>query len=94
MPYVIIFNKMMLNCFCLNFIYLLYNKNRSLYCIFRSNLAAIFGIQSKLVDPQSIKQTAPKKNKILENTRYNIQQTVPSSKTEILIAKAIHAFKL
>ncbi|XP_050445930.1 FK506-binding protein 15 isoform X1 [Cataglyphis hispanica] len=59
-----------------------------------SNLAAIFGIQSKLADPQSIKQTAPKKNRILENTRYNIQQTIPSSKTEILIAKAIHAFKL
>ncbi|KAL6440270.1 hypothetical protein ACFW04_003088 [Cataglyphis niger] len=59
-----------------------------------SNLAAIFGIQSKLADSQFIKQTAPKKNRILENTRYNIQQTVPSSKTEILIAKAIHAFKL
>ncbi|XP_029171635.1 FK506-binding protein 15 isoform X2 [Nylanderia fulva] len=55
-----------------------------------SNLAAIFGLQSKLGDSQSTKQTAPKKN----NTRYNIQQTAPSSKTEILIAKAVHAFKL
>ncbi|KMQ97304.1 fk506-binding protein 15 [Lasius niger] len=55
-----------------------------------SNLAAIFGLQSKLGDSNSTKQTAPKKN----NTRYNIQQTVPSSKTEILIAKAVHAFKL
>ncbi|XP_011251982.1 FK506-binding protein 15 isoform X1 [Camponotus floridanus] len=53
-----------------------------------SNLAAIFGLQSKPAD--STKQTAFKKN----NTRYNIQQTVPSSKTEILIAKAVHAFKL
>ncbi|XP_070151987.1 FK506-binding protein 15 isoform X2 [Polyergus mexicanus] len=60
----------------------------------RSNLAAIFGLQSKLADPHSIKQTAPKKNRILENTRYNIQQTAPSSKIEILIAKAVHAFKL
>ncbi|XP_072753914.1 FK506-binding protein 15 isoform X2 [Anoplolepis gracilipes] len=54
-----------------------------------SNLAAIFGLQSKLADPYSTKQ-APKKN----ITRYNIQQTIPSSKTEILIAKAVHAFKL
>ncbi|KAM0731858.1 FK506-binding protein 15 [Formica fusca] len=59
-----------------------------------SNLAAIFGLQSKLADPHSIKQTAPKKNRILENTRYNIEQTAPSSKIEILIAKAVHAFKL
>lgn len=57
---------------------------------FRSNLAAIFGLQPKLLDPHSAKQTAPKKN----NTRYNIQQTAPPSKTEILIAKAVHAFKL
>ncbi|EGI68078.1 PREDICTED: FK506-binding protein 15 [Acromyrmex echinatior] len=52
-----------------------------------SNLAAIFGQQPKL-EPHSVKQV-PKKN-----TRYNIQQTAPSSKTEVLIAKAVHAFKL
>ncbi|KYQ60611.1 hypothetical protein ALC60_00236 [Trachymyrmex zeteki] len=51
-----------------------------------SNLAAIFGQQPKL-EP-SVKQV-PKKS-----TRYNIQQIVPSSKTEILTAKAVHAFKL
>ncbi|XP_039308363.1 FK506-binding protein 15 isoform X2 [Solenopsis invicta] len=55
-----------------------------------SNLAAIFGLQSKLTDSHSTKQMASKKN----NIRYNIQQTVPSSKTEVLIAKAVHAFKL
>ncbi|XP_012230051.1 FK506-binding protein 15 [Linepithema humile] len=54
-----------------------------------SNLAAIFGLQPKLPDPHS-KQTAPKKN----NTRYNIQQNAPSTKTEVLIAKAVYAFKL
>ncbi|KAG5326209.1 FKB15 protein, partial [Acromyrmex heyeri] len=52
-----------------------------------SNLAAIFGQQPKL-EPHSVKQV-PKKN-----TRYNIQQTAPSSKTEVLIAKAVHGFKL
>ncbi|XP_032682871.1 FK506-binding protein 15 isoform X2 [Odontomachus brunneus] len=56
-----------------------------------SNLAAIFGLQSKVGDPHVVKQTASKKS----NTRYNIQQTTSSpSKTEVLIAKAIHAFKL
>lgn len=55
-----------------------------------SNLAAIFGLQSNLADSHSAKQTVPKKN----NTQYNIQQTVPPCKTEILIAKAVHAFKL
>ncbi|XP_012536633.1 FK506-binding protein 15 isoform X2 [Monomorium pharaonis] len=54
-----------------------------------SNLAAIFGLQPRLTDSHSIKQM-PKKS----NTRYNIQQTVSSSKTEVLIAKAVHAFKL
>ncbi|XP_018045984.1 PREDICTED: FK506-binding protein 15 isoform X1 [Atta colombica] len=52
-----------------------------------SNLAAIFGQQLKL-EPHSVKQV-PKKS-----TRYNIQQIAPSSKTEVLIAKAVHAFKL
>ncbi|XP_012054333.1 PREDICTED: FK506-binding protein 15 [Atta cephalotes] len=52
-----------------------------------SNLAAIFGQQPKL-EPHSVKQV-PKKS-----TRYNIQQIAPSSKTEVLIAKAVHAFKL
>jgi len=64
----------------------------NIYCncyIFRSNLAAIFGLQSKLIDSQPNKQTPPKKN----NTQYNLQQTV-SSKTEVLIAKAVHVFKL
>ncbi|XP_014468308.1 PREDICTED: FK506-binding protein 15 [Dinoponera quadriceps] len=56
-----------------------------------SNLAAIFGLQPKAADSYVTKQTASKKN----NTRYNIQQTVPlPSKTEVLIAKAIHAYKL
>ncbi|KAL6267771.1 hypothetical protein P5V15_000840 [Pogonomyrmex californicus] len=54
-----------------------------------SNLAAIFGLQSKFPDSQSNKQAVKK-----SNTRYNIQQTVSSSKTEVLIAKAVHAFKL
>ncbi|XP_011332114.1 FK506-binding protein 15 isoform X2 [Ooceraea biroi] len=55
-----------------------------------SNLAAIFGLQSKLTDSQSNKQMVSKKN----NTQYNIQQATPSSKTEVLIAKAVHVFKL
>lgn len=88
MSYVTAFNKIILSCFFLNLFLFLIHKNISFYCIFRSNLAAIFGLHSKPAD--STKQTAFKKN----NTRYNIQQTVPSSKTEILIAKAVHAFKL
>ncbi|XP_011695213.1 PREDICTED: FK506-binding protein 15 [Wasmannia auropunctata] len=55
-----------------------------------SNLAAIFGLQSKHADSHSAKQVVPKKS----NTRYNIQQAAPPSKTEVLIAKAVHAFKL
>ncbi|XP_011873120.1 PREDICTED: FK506-binding protein 15 [Vollenhovia emeryi] len=55
-----------------------------------SNLAAIFGLQSKPADFNSTKQAARKKS----NARYNGQQTAPPSKTEVLIAKAVHAFKL
>lgn len=55
-----------------------------------SNLAAIFGLQSKHADSHSAKQVVSKKS----NTRYNIQQAAPPSKTEVLIAKAVHAFKL
>ncbi|XP_071633016.1 FK506-binding protein 15 isoform X1 [Temnothorax longispinosus] len=54
-----------------------------------SNLAAIFGLQSKVTDSHSAKVASKK-----SNTRHNVQQTVPPSKTEVLIAKAIHAFKL
>lgn len=59
---------------------------------FRSNLAAIFGLQSKSTDSQSNKQTVQKKPK-KNNTQYNIQAT-PASKTDVLIAKAVHVFKL
>lgn len=55
-----------------------------------SNLAAIFGLQPKIVDSHSTKQVARNKG----NSRHNVQQTTSPSKTEVLIAKAVHAFKL
>ncbi|XP_031828608.1 FK506-binding protein 15 isoform X2 [Nomia melanderi] len=55
-----------------------------------SNLAAIFGLQVKSSDNQSLlKQQISKKPSSLRD----IQQTVPN-KTEVIIAKAVHAFKL
>lgn len=57
---------------------------------FRSNLAAIFGLQQKFTDSHSSKQTTSTK----ENTQYSVQQTASASKTEVLTAKAVHAFQL
>lgn len=58
---------------------------------FRSNLAAIFGLQTKPTDSCSVKRTPPKKSV----TQYNIQhKTAASLRTEVLTAKAVHAFKL
>ncbi|XP_078032733.1 FK506-binding protein 15 isoform X2 [Augochlora pura] len=55
-----------------------------------SNLAAIFGMQVKPLDSNSLsKQQTIKK---LSSSR-NLQQTAPS-KTEVIIAKEVHAFKL
>ncbi|KAL0114545.1 hypothetical protein PUN28_011680 [Cardiocondyla obscurior] len=56
-----------------------------------SNLAAIFGLQSKTAELHSAKQVVQRKK---SNIQYNIQQTVSPTKTDVLIAKAIHAFKL
>ncbi|XP_020294017.1 FK506-binding protein 15 [Pseudomyrmex gracilis] len=55
-----------------------------------SNLAAIFGLQQKFTDSHSSKQTTSTK----ENTQYSVQQTASASKTEVLTAKAVHAFQL
>lgn len=55
-----------------------------------SNLAAIFGLQVKPSDNHSLsKQQVAKKT----SSSRNLTQTV-SSKTEVIIAKVVHAFKL
>lgn len=59
-------------------------------CFFRSNLAAIFGMQVKSTDSHSLtKQQVLKKS----NSSHYQTQTV-SNKTEVIIAKVVHAFKL
>lgn len=60
-------------------------------CIFyfRSNLAAIFGLQAKTLDSCSSTKQISKKL----NTHRTLTQTI-SNKTEVIIAKAVHAFKL
>ncbi|CAL7949379.1 unnamed protein product [Xylocopa violacea] len=54
-----------------------------------SNLAAIFGLQTKTLDGSSSAKQVSKKL----NTTRTLTQTI-SNKTEVLIAKAIYAFKL
>ncbi|XP_076245764.1 FK506-binding protein 15 isoform X2 [Calliopsis andreniformis] len=54
-----------------------------------SNLAAIFGLQVKPPDSHSLSKQVSKK----PSSPRNVSQTV-SSKTEVIIAKAVHAFKL
>ncbi|XP_076750201.1 FK506-binding protein 15 [Xylocopa sonorina] len=54
-----------------------------------SNLAAIFGLQTKTLDSCSSAKQASKKL----NTTRTLTQTI-SNKTEVLIAKVIYAFKL
>lgn len=56
----------------------------------RSNLAVIFGLQVKPTDSHSLsKQQTLKK----PSSPRTVTQTV-LSKTEVIIAKAVHAFKL
>ncbi|XP_048264265.1 FK506-binding protein 15 [Bombus terrestris] len=54
-----------------------------------SNLAAIFGLQAKTLDSCSSTKQISKKL----NTHRTLIQTI-SNKTEVIIAKAVHAFKL
>ncbi|XP_050474465.1 FK506-binding protein 15 isoform X2 [Bombus huntii] len=54
-----------------------------------SNLAAIFGLQAKTLDSCSSTKQISKKL----NTPRTLTQTI-SNKTEVIIAKAVHAFKL
>ncbi|XP_076477424.1 uncharacterized protein LOC117163417 isoform X2 [Bombus vancouverensis nearcticus] len=54
-----------------------------------SNLAAIFGLQAKTLDSCSSTKQISKKL----NTSRTLTQTI-SNKTEVIIAKAVHAFKL
>ncbi|XP_043589090.1 FK506-binding protein 15-like [Bombus pyrosoma] len=54
-----------------------------------SNLAAIFGLQAKTLDSCSSTKQISKKL----NTHRTLTQTI-SNKTEVIIAKAVHAFKL
>lgn len=70
----------------------------SLYLIFiyiciqifsSSNLAAIFGLQAKTLDSGSSTKQVSKKL----NASRTLTQTI-SNKTEVIIAKAVHAFKL
>lgn len=59
--------------------------------VFRSNLAAIFGNYTKDQDISCvIKQPGQKKS----SNKRNSLSTPSSTKTEVIIAKAIHAYKL
>ncbi|XP_043274957.1 FK506-binding protein 15 isoform X2 [Venturia canescens] len=57
-----------------------------------SNLAAIFGAPQKLSDsPVTVKQALQKKSSSGRNTP---QMVAPANKTEVIIAKVVHAYKL